>query len=106
MRRHNHRSLAAGARHVIRLSWDRILASTIDPKKGTVNRTLIGNPSWRRSADELRVACGQNAFAVPDTILKVKVAESRPVAPAADLITLSKKISERISFNSHCADAE
>jgi len=79
---------AAGGRHVIRVSWDRILTDTVDPKEGTVNRALIGHPSRRRCADEFRVTRWQNAFAVPDTILEIKVAEPRPVAPGANLITL------------------
>ena len=80
---YNHRSLAACTRHVIGLSWDRILAITIDPKKGTIDWTLVGHPSRCWCADEFRVARGQNAFAVPNTILEIKIAEPRPVAPAA-----------------------
>src|SRR5512132_542625 len=79
---HNHRNLAACTRHVIGLSRDGILASTIDPKKGTIDWTLVGHPSRRRCADEFRVAHGQNAFAVPNTILEIKIAEPRPVAPS------------------------
>jgi hypothetical protein len=45
-------------------------------------RALVGHPSRRRCADEFRVAGGQNAFTVPDAILKIKIAQSRPVPPA------------------------
>ena len=37
MRGYDHRSLAAGTRHVIGLSWDRILADTVDPKDRLVS---------------------------------------------------------------------
>ena len=106
MRGYDHRGLAAGARHVIRVFWDRILTDTVDPKEGAVNRALIGHPSRCRCADEFRVAWRKNAFAVPNTILKIKVAEPRPVTPAADLVALPEKISEWISFNPHRADAK
>jgi hypothetical protein len=106
MRGYDHRGLAAGARHVIRVSWHRILTDTVDPKKGALDRALIGHPSWCRCADELRVAWWKNAFAVANTILKIKVAEPGPTTPAAYLVTLSEKISEWISFNPHRADAE
>src|SRR5271156_6394659 len=103
---YNHRILAAGARHVIGVSWDWILTDTVDPKEGAVNRAPIGHPSRCRCADELSVAWRKNALAVPNTILKIKVAEPGPITPAAYLITLSEKISEWIGFNPHCADAE
>src|ERR1700730_13338471 len=106
MRGYNHRGFAAGARHVIRVSWDRILTDTVDPKEGTVNRALIAPPSRCRCADEFRVAWRKNAFAVPNAILKIKVAEPRPLTPAADLVALPEKISEWISFNPNCADTE
>ena len=56
--------MAAGARHVIRVFWDRILTDTVDPKEGAVNRALIGHPSLGRCADEFRVVWRKNAFAV------------------------------------------
>src|SRR5215467_11510062 len=56
---HNHRNLAACTRHVIGFSRDGILAVTIDPKKGTIDWTLVGHPSRCRCADEFRVAGGQ-----------------------------------------------
>jgi hypothetical protein len=45
VRGHNHCGLTASARHIIRVSWDRILASSIDPEKGTVDGALVGHPS-------------------------------------------------------------
>src|SRR5271167_1388571 len=106
MRGYDHRGLAAGARHVIRVSWDRILTDTVDPKEGAVNRALICHPRRCRCADEFRVTWRKNAFAVPNTISKIEVAEPRPITPAADLIALPEKISEWISFNPYRADAE
>jgi hypothetical protein len=52
VRGHNHRGLAASARHVNMSLAGPILASTIDPKKGTVNRTLVGHPSPCWGADK------------------------------------------------------
>src|SRR3984893_610210 len=106
MRGYNHRGLAAGARPEIRVSWARVLIDTVDPKEGAVNRALVGHPSRCRCADEFRVTWRKNAFAVPNAILKIEVAEPRPITPAADLIALPEKISEWISFNPHGADTE
>ena len=98
--------LAAGARHVIGVSWDGILATTIDPKKAAVDREFVGHPSWRWCAHEFHITFGQNAFAAPDAILEIKVAEPSPVPAAANLIALSQKISEWISFNPNRADTK
>src|SRR5262249_2476951 len=57
-------------------------------------------------ADEFRVTLRKNAFAVPNTILKVMIAEPRSITSAADLVALPEKISEWIGFNAHRADAE
>src|SRR5271154_4826350 len=105
MRRHNHRCLAAGARHVVRISRNGILTKTIDPKEPTIDRTLVRYPRRCRRIDELSVAFGQNAFAVPDTVLKIKIAEPRPAAAGTDFVALPQKIAERIRFDPHGADA-
>src|SRR5271156_5271342 len=92
MRRHNHRCLAAGARHVVRISRSGILTKTIDPKEPTIDRTLVRYPRRCRRTDELSVAFGQNAFAVPDTVLKIKIAEPRPVAAGTDFEPCPRKL--------------
>src|SRR4029077_13744653 len=96
----------AGARHVIRVSWNGILAKPIDPKKAAIDREFVGHPSWRWCADEFHITFGQKAFSVPDTILEIKIAEPRPIAAAPYLVTLPQKIAEWISFNPHRADTK
>src|SRR4029077_18717335 len=103
---YDHGCLSASTCHVIGLSWDGILAEAIDPKKSAVDWEFVGHPSRCWCADEFHVTLGQNAFAVPDAILEIKVAQPRPVATAANLVALSQKISEWISFNLHCAAAK
>src|SRR5689334_16257675 len=98
VRRHDHGCLATGARHVIGGRWDGILAKTIDPEETAIDGKVIRYPCGRWCADEFHITLRQNAFAVPDTILKIKVAQPRPIPAAANLIALSQKISEWISF--------
>src|SRR5262249_6370880 len=98
VRRHDHGCLAAGDRNVIGVPWDGILAETIDPEEAAVNGEIIAHPCRRWCADEFHVTLWQNALAVPDAILKIKVAQPRPVPAAANLIALSQKIPEWISF--------
>src|SRR5438477_4686128 len=54
----------------------------------TLFRSLVRRPCWRDRAYKLHIAFGQNALAVPNPILQVKVAEARPVAGRALLIPL------------------
>ena len=103
---HDHRYLPARTGHVIGVSWDGILAETINPKKGSIDWEFVGHPSWRWCTDEFDITLGQNAFSVPDTILEIKIAEPRPIAGAPYLVTLSQEIAERISFDPHRANAK
>ena len=106
MRRYNHRRLTAGARHVVGISRSGVLTKTIDPKEAAVDGALVRYPGRCRRADELGLAFGQDAFALPDTVLKIKIAEPRPVAAGTDFVTLPQKIAERIRFDPHGADAD
>src|ERR1700730_242776 len=106
MRRNYQSGLPAGARHVIRVSRDRISPVAVEPEEGSIDRTLVGVPGGRDRADELGISFRKNALAVPDAVLKIEIAKPRPIAPGGDLIALSEKISERIGFDHHGADAE
>src|SRR4029077_15227198 len=106
MRRHNHRCLTAGARHVVGIFRNGILTKAIDPKEAAIDRTLVRYPGRCRRADELGVVFGQYAFAVPDAVLKIKIPEPRPIAAGTDFVALSQKIAKRIRFDPHSADAD
>src|SRR5208282_3395621 len=106
MRRNDQRGLPSGAGHVIGISRNWILPVAVEPEKSSIDRPLVGDPGGRRRADEVSVALRENTLTVPDAALKIEIAQPRPVAPGADLITLPEKISERISFDHHGADAE
>src|SRR6266850_5044295 len=79
VRRNDQRGLAARTGHVIRLFRDRERTVPVDPKEAAVDGTLVGFPRWRQCAHKLRVPFGQNPLAVPDTILKIEVAKTRPI---------------------------
>ena len=106
VRRNHQGGLPAGARHIISVPRNRISTVAIEPEEGSIDRALVGSPGRRERADELDLTFWENALAVPDAVLKIKVAKPRPIAPGADLITLAEKISERIGFDHHRADAE
>src|SRR5438034_11127614 len=58
VRRDDQGSLAARARHVVRLLRDRERTVPVDPKEPAVNGALVGFPRRRHRAHELRVPLG------------------------------------------------
>src|SRR5260221_6107625 len=87
--RGNHqRRLPAGARHVIGIARDWISPVAVEPKESSIDRPIVRGPGGRKRADEFGIALWENALTVPDATLKKEVAEPRPVAPGANLITL------------------
>src|SRR5437870_5061705 len=91
VRRDDHRPLPARARHVISFFGHRIPAVAVDPKEGAINRALVGFPGRRKRAHELRESFGQYALAVPYAVLKIQIAEARPIAPRRELISLREE---------------
>src|SRR5438477_2896861 len=71
----------------------------------TLFRSLVRRPCWRDRAYKLHIAFGQNALAVPNPILQVKVAEARPVAGRALLIPLREEIPIGVGIKNHRAYA-
>src|SRR2546430_11063520 len=72
--------LTASTVHVERIPGCGKGGLAIDPEKSAIDWTLVRRPRWRDRAYKLHIAFGQNALAVPNPILQVKVAEARPVA--------------------------
>src|SRR5262245_53192237 len=94
--RDDERRLAARAGHVIGLFRHGELPKAVDPEEAAVDGALVLLPGGRDGAHELRVALGQDALAVPDTVLQVQVAQPRPVAPRGELVALREEVPEGV----------
>src|SRR5258707_5780225 len=99
-------SLTARAGHVVRLLWNGKCALPVYPKEAAVNGTVVGIPCRRQRAHELHETVGQNALAVPNAVLKIKVSQASPVASRHEVVALREKISKRIGFDHHRPDAD
>src|SRR5262249_16338381 len=106
VRRDDERGLPTCTKHVVSILRHRKRANTIDPEEGAIDRSPVGFPSRRKRAYEFGVTLRKNSFAVPNAILKIEVSKTRPVSSGTDLVSLPEKVSERIGFDHHRADAD
>src|SRR5258705_10909287 len=88
MRRNDERDLRAGTGHVVRVSRHRESARAVDPEKGAVDRAAVCLPRGRYGAHEFGIALGQDALAVPNSVLEVQIGEARPLARRGQLVAL------------------
>src|SRR5438132_1248790 len=106
MRRDDQGRLASCAVHEVRVLRNRQSRLPIDPEKTAVDGAPICLPGRRERAHEFDVSVGQDPFTVPDTILKVEVAETRPVARRGKVVPLPEKVPEWIGLDHHGPDPD
>src|SRR5438128_8863014 len=105
MRWDDQRPLPPGTRHVVRLPGSRESAVAVDPEERSVDRTLVGFPGRGERAHEFDETLGKDSLAVPDPVVKIKIAEPSPIASASELVALSEEVAVRIGVHDHCANA-
>src|SRR5262249_1133272 len=67
--------------------------------------TAVGPPRRGERANEFGVALGKNPLVVPDAVLQIKIAESRPIASAGEVVALREKVAVGIGVHHYGADA-
>src|SRR4029453_1946260 len=85
--------------------WRRPIS--IHPEESaSIDWPSIGLPRGRDRLDVLHVAFGQQPLAVPDTILKVEVTQSCPVARGDHLVALAQEIAVRVGLDNGIPDPD
>src|ERR1700674_538071 len=88
MRRDDDGVLAAGARHMVTVLGHGKSTVAIDPKKAAIDRSAVGDPGGRQGADELDETLRQDPLPVPYAVLKIQIAQTRPIARAGKIVAL------------------
>src|SRR5262249_20270881 len=106
MRGNNQHLLAARAVHVVRLlrHWEGTVP--IDPKKTTVDGSLVLLPRGGNGTYEFDVPLRQDPLTIPHAVLKIQVAKANPIPCGHEIVSLCQQIPEWISLDHHGTDAD